>query len=88
MMIEVRDEMADICWGDSVVVDLGDGLWRRVRSPAQALQLLTVQWTGEQGERFHRVCDACYAALAHRATVFQARQAFVEFYTNAWSAAR
>ncbi|MEA3536448.1 DUF982 domain-containing protein [Rhizobium sp. CC-YZS058] len=88
MMIDVRDDVTDICWGDSVVVDLGDGLWQRVRSPAQALQLLTVQWSGEQGERFHKVCDTCYAALARRATVFQARQAFVDFYRTAWSVSR
>lgn len=88
MMMALRDDVSDICWGDSVVVDLGDGLWQRVRSPAQALQLLTLQWRGEQGERFQRVCDACYAALARRTTVFQARQAFVEFTKAAWPVAR
>jgi hypothetical protein len=64
-------------WVTPLYIRIGYGSSEKVEGPADALHYLTVRWPAERGERYNLARAMCADALERRASIEEAREAFI-----------
>lgn len=64
-------------WVTPLYIRIGYGSSEKVEGPADALHYLAVRWPAERGKRYNLARVICADAVERRASVEEAREAFI-----------